>query len=84
MVKIAGTDYVAVTGCVADACSARRVLLLIREGGNQLLARLDDGPISHYYAFTHGAEGVPATAAPPIVDAGLRALRGSGGNPYPS
>jgi hypothetical protein len=83
MVKIGGTDYVAVTGCAADACGARRVLLLIREGGNQLLARLDDGPISHYYAFTHGADSVPATAAPPIVDAGLRALR-SGGNPYPS
>jgi hypothetical protein len=83
VVKVGGTDYVAVTGCAADACSARRVLLLVREGGNQLLARLDDGPISHYYAFTHGADSLPATAAPPIVDAGLRALR-SGGNPYPS
>jgi hypothetical protein len=84
MVKIGGTDYIAVTGCAADACSARRVLLLIREGGNQLLARLDDGPISHYYAFTHGADSLAATAAPPIVDAGVRALRNAGGNPYPS
>jgi hypothetical protein len=83
MVKVGGTDYVAVTGCAADACSARRVLLLIREGGGQLLARLDDGPISHYYGFTDGANTMPATVAPPIVDAGLRALR-SGGNPYPS
>lgn len=82
VVKIGGTDYIAATGCAADACGARRVLLLIREGGNQLLARLDDGPITHYYAFTHGADSIPAAAAPPIVDAGLRALRAAG-NPYP-
>jgi len=83
MVRVAGTDYIAVTGCAADACGTRRVLLLIREGGNQLLARLDDGAISHYYAYTYGTEGLPAAATPPIVDAGLRALR-SAGEPYPS
>lgn len=82
MVNIAGKDYVAVTGCVANACQTRRVLLLISEGGSQLLARLDDGVIPHYYAY--GSGGVaPPTNASTIVDAGLRALR-SVGDVYPS
>jgi hypothetical protein len=79
MVSIAGKDYVAVTGCVANACQTRRVLLLIGEGGSQLLARLDDGVIPHYYAY-----GVaPPANASTIVDAGLRALQ-SVGDAYPS
>ena len=78
MVSIAGKDYVAVTGCVANACRTRRVLLLIGEGGSPLLARLDDGPVPHYYAY--GSGGV---APPAIVDAGLRALQ-SVGDAYPS
>src|SRR5437867_10661550 len=32
MVSIAGKNYVAVTGCMASACPARRALLLIGEG----------------------------------------------------
>ena len=82
MVSIAGKDYVAVTGCVANACQTRRVLLLIAEGGSQLLARLDDGVIPHYYAY--GSEGVaPPANASTIADAGLRALQ-SVGDAYPS
>jgi hypothetical protein len=81
MVSIAGKDYVAVTGCVASACGTRRVLLLIGEGGSQLLARLDDGPVPHYYA--HGSGGVaPPANASNTVDAGLRALQ-SLGDDYP-
>ena len=81
MVRIAGNDYVAVTGCVASACATRRVLTLIAEGGSSLLARVDDGPVPHYYSY--GSAGV----APPgnvsgIVDAGLRALQRVG-NAYP-
>jgi len=82
MVKIAGVDYIAVTGCAADACGTRRVLLLIREGGTQLLARLDDGAVPHYYAYGSGGVAPPANA-PTIVDAGLRALQ-SVGDAYPS
>jgi hypothetical protein len=82
MVNIAGKDYIAVTGCVASACRTRRVLLLIGEGGSQLLARLDDGPVPHYYA--HGSGGVaPPANASAIADAGLRALQGAG-DAYPS
>jgi hypothetical protein len=81
MVNIAGQDYIAVTGCVANACQTRRVLLLILEGGSQLLARLDDGVIPHYYAYGSGGMAPPANAAT-IVDAGLRALQ-SVGDAYP-
>jgi len=72
---------VAATACVANACRTRRVLLLISEGGSQLLARLDDGPVPHYYA--HGSAGVaPPANASAIVDAALRALQ-SVGDAYP-
>jgi len=78
MVSVAGKDYVAVTGCVASACSTRRVLLLIGEGASPLLSRLDDGPVPRYYAY--GGVGVaPPVNAPTIVDGGLRALQGVGG-----
>jgi hypothetical protein len=82
MLSIAGKDYVAVTGCVTNACQTRRVLLLISEGGSQLLARLDDGVIPHYYAYGSGGVAPPANAST-IVDAGLRALQ-SVGDAYPS
>lgn len=82
MVSIAGKDYIAVTGCVANACRTRGVLLLISEGGTQLLARLDDGAVPHYYAYGSGGVAPPANA-PAIVDAGLRALQ-SVGDAYPT
>jgi hypothetical protein len=82
MVNVAGKDYVAVTGCVANACRTRRVLLLIGEGGSQLLARLDDAQVPHYYAYGSGG-APPPTDASTIVDAGLRALE-SAGDAYPS
>ena len=77
MVNVEGKDYVAATSCVVNACSTRRVLLLIGEGASPLLARLDDGVVPHYYAY--GSEGVaPPANAPTIVDAGLRALQATG------
>ena len=64
MVSIAGKDYIAVTGCVANACPTRRGLLLIAEGGaSLLLARLDDGPVPHYYAYGSGGVAPPANTS---------------------
>src|SRR5262245_11639817 len=81
MVNVAGKDYVAVTACDASACRTRRVLLLIGEGGSPLLARLDDGAVPRYYAYS--SQGVPPpTNGPTIVDAGLRALQ-TVGDVYP-
>jgi len=79
IVRIGGVDYVAVTGCMPSVCGTHRVLVLIREGGSQLFARLDEGGFSHYYGYGDANRD----AAPLIVDSGLRALRRSG-NPYPA
>ncbi|MGH7300282.1 MAG: hypothetical protein ACREK9_21365 [Candidatus Rokuibacteriota bacterium] len=79
-VRIGDRNYVAVTGCVPAACRSERVLLLIQEGGEGLLARLDEGGFSHYYAY--GANWGLAGSTAQIVDSGLRALERSG-DPYP-
>jgi hypothetical protein len=82
MITVGDATYISVTGCVRSACDKRRGLLLIREGGEHLMARLDDGGFLHHYAFGPGAQ--PA-AAIPVTDSALRALtRLSDGNPYPS
>ncbi|MDO8477538.1 MAG: hypothetical protein Q7W02_15320 [Candidatus Rokubacteria bacterium] len=80
MVRIGGVDYIALTGCAPSACNTHRVLVLIRDGGSELLARLDEGGFAHYYGY--GSENVTRNTAPLIVDSGLRALR-RGGSPYP-
>lgn len=79
-VRIGAANYVAVTGCVPAACRTERVLLLIQEGGQGLLARLDEGGFSHYYAYG-GTWGLAGSTSQ-IVDSGLRALERSG-DPYP-
>lgn len=81
MVTVGDASYISVTGCARQACARQRGLLLIREGGEQLMARLDEGGFLHHYAFGPGAQ--PA-AAIPVTDSALRALtRLSDGNPYP-
>lgn len=81
VLRVGGTDYIAVTGCVPAACDSRHVLLLIEDGGSRLLARLDDGGFVHYYGY--GGEGIVKDTAQLVVDSGLRALY-QAGNPYPS
>ena len=83
MVRMGDANYITVTGCAAQACSARRGLLMIREGGEQLMARLDEGGFSHHYAYGPGTVGGPAGAGP-VLGSALRALQGvSDGSPYP-
>ena len=79
-VRVGDANYVAVTGCVPAACRSERVLLLIQEGGEGLLARLDEGGFSHYYAYG-GNWGLAGSTAQ-ILDSGLRALARTG-DPYP-
>jgi hypothetical protein len=83
MVHIGAADYIAITGCAPQACTSRRGLLLIREGGDQLLARLDDGGFSHHHAYGSGAVGGPGGAVV-MLESALRALeRASDGSPFP-
>jgi hypothetical protein len=56
-------EYVAVTGCGPAGCRAQRVLLLVRGDGESLLARLDEGGFSHYYAHGAGLSMNPASRA---------------------
>ena len=83
MVRVGDASYIAVTGCSRRACTRQRGLLLIREGGEQLLARLDEGGFLHQYAYGPGMAG-GAAAAGPVLESALQALgRVSDGNPYP-
>jgi hypothetical protein len=72
VVRIGAAEYLAAAGCAAQACAARRGLLLVRRDRDLLLARLDDGGFSHYYAFGPGAAVTPEVRA--LVDAAWRAL----------
>ena len=83
MVHIGDADYIAITGCAAQACAGRRGLLLVREGGEELMARLDEGGFSQHYAYGPGMVGGPGGAGA-VLDSALRALeRASDGSPFP-
>ncbi|MEX2220058.1 MAG: hypothetical protein WD749_15005 [Phycisphaerales bacterium] len=69
MVRVGDANYIAITGCAAQACVGHRGLLLVREGGDQLMARLDEGGFSHHYA--HGTQ---VAGGPAVLDSALRAL----------
>jgi hypothetical protein len=79
-VRVGDRNYIAVTGCASESCAAQRVLLLVQEGGQGLLARLDEGGFSHYYAY--GGDWGLAGSTAAIADAALRALERTG-DPYP-
>jgi hypothetical protein len=83
MVHIGDADYIAITGCAAQACAGRRGLLLVREGGEQLMARLDEGGFSHQYAYGPAVVGGTGGVAA-VLESALRALeRTSDGSPFP-
>ena len=62
-VRTSEAEYVAVTGCGGAGCRLQRVLLLIRNDGDLLLARLDEGGFGHYYSYGPGATVTPAIRA---------------------
>ena len=66
MIKVGAEDYIAITGCVQTACASNRGLLLIRQDGDQLLSRLDQGGLSHYYQYAVGA--TPANVPRSLID----------------
>jgi len=72
VLRIAGSDSIAAPGCVPEACLTHRGLLLVRTDGAQLLARLDEGGFTRYYAFGIGMVGTPENRE--LVDAAWREL----------
>ena len=72
MVRLGDGDYIAITGCVTSTCATHRGLLLIRQDGERLMARLDEGGFSHYYDRGPGAS---AAAVPRwSIDSAWRAV----------
>ena len=69
LLRIEGADYIAAPGCAAEACLTDRGLLLIRADGALLLARLDVGGFTRYYAF-----GAETGAYRELLDAAWREL----------
>ena len=74
VLRIGETDYIALGGCMAAACATRRALVLVSADGERLLARVDDGGLTHLYAFGPGM----ITLTPEdrlVVEAAWRALQ---------
>ncbi|MFI5325603.1 MAG: hypothetical protein ACHQ7H_05165 [Candidatus Rokuibacteriota bacterium] len=83
MVRMGDAGYITVTGCAKQTCASRRGLLVIREGGEQLMARLSEGGFLHHYAYGPGVVG-GAAGAGPVLESVVRELeRVSEGSPYP-
>lgn len=73
--RIDGADWIAVRGCVPEACSTRHGLLLIGPGAERLLARIDDGGFTREYGYGPGMVTFrPQDRA--VVDAAWQALGG--------
>jgi len=83
MVRVGDANYVTVTGCSRQACTSRRGLLVIREGGEQLMARLSEGGFLHHYAYGPGVVAGPAGAGPVLENVQRALERVSDGNVYP-
>ena len=73
LLKIGDRLYIAAGGCPAAGCTGRRGLLLVREDGTELLSRLDEAGLSHYYV--QGPAGGPMPAAQATLDAAWWATR---------
>lgn len=72
VLRIEGSVHIAALGCMPEVCLTHRGLLLIRAGGDQLLARLDEGGVTRYYAW--GTEMMGGRQDREIVDAAWREI----------
>lgn len=63
LIRTGEAEYVAVSGCGPAGCRAQRGVMLVRPDGESLLARLDEGGFSHYYAYGAGLSMSPANRA---------------------
>ena len=73
LLQIGDRLYIAASGCPAPGCAARRGLLLVSEDGVELLSRLDEGGLSHYYV--QGPQATATLAARAVLDGAWWAMR---------
>lgn len=73
MLRIESSEWIAVRGCMAQACATRHGLLLIGPGGDRLYARVDDRGFTHEYGYGRGMVNLaPQDRA--LIDAAWHAL----------
>jgi hypothetical protein len=51
MLRIDNTNWIAVRGCMTDACATRHGLVLMGPGGDRLLARVEDRGFTKEYGY---------------------------------
>jgi len=73
LLQVGDRLYVAAMGCPAAGCAGRRGLLLVSEDGVELLSRLDEGGLTHYYV--QGPRATATLAARAVLDAAWWAMR---------
>jgi hypothetical protein len=73
--RIDHADWVAVSGCMPEACASRHGLVLIGPRGERLLARIDDGGFTREYGYGPGMATLRAQDRA-VVDAAWRSLTG--------
>jgi hypothetical protein len=73
LIRLGDRDYIAITGCVPAACADHGGLMLIRDDGEQLWARVDEGGFSRYYGHGPGMAG--AQVSPAFIDGAWREVQ---------
>lgn len=71
--RINGSDWIAVRGCMAEACAVRHGLVLIGSGGDRLYARVDDRGFTREYGYGRGMTSITAQDHA-FIDAAWHAL----------
>src|SRR5262245_43659576 len=79
LLQVGDRLYIAAAGCPATGCAGRRGLLLVSEDGVELLSRLDEGGLSHYYVQGPGSTATAGARA--ILDSAWWATRATAGRP---
>lgn len=74
--RIGGETQVAIVGCRRPDCAGHRGLVLAVPDAQRLLARIDDGGFTHYFAFGTGLTPTPEVRA--AIDAAWSEVAAAG------
>lgn len=72
MLRMDGREYVAIMGCVQEACATHRGLILLPVDGDEMWARIDEGGYSRYYG--RGPAMTNGLVRPAFIDSAWRAV----------